>query len=190
MDCRNAYQDIPMKFLLYSVLMLCFVIVVPGCAPDSQPQQTSAERREARKKKPAQKKPPETPKPAVQADTKPYSYTSAGKADPFRPLVVDTSTLKAAAAQPRDRSFLTPLQKYELKDLKLVAIVVGEGEPTAMLEDPTGYGYVVRKGTLVGPNDGIVERILPNGLVIREKMYNSLGEVEPSISTLTIQHVD
>ena len=68
---------------------------------------------------------------------------------------------------------MTPLQKYDLDDLKLVAVVVSDGEPTAMLEDPTGYGYVVRKGSLVGPNEGVVERVIPTGLIIKEKMYNS-----------------
>jgi type IV pilus assembly protein PilP len=82
------------------------------------------------------------------------------------------------------------LQKYELIDLKLVAVVVLDGDPTAMLEDPTGYGYVIRKGVLVGPNDGVVERVTPTGLIIKEKIYNSVGEFESKISTITIQHVE
>jgi Tfp pilus assembly protein PilP len=59
-----------------------------------------------------------------------------------------------------------------------------------MLEDPTGYGYVVRAGILVGPNDGVVERVTRSGIIVKEKIHNSLGEVEPRISTLTIQPVE
>ena len=181
-----------MRYLLYIMFITCIVIVVAGCTPDAQPPQNSEARREARKK--AMEKKGNAPKAAAvekaQPDKEPYSYTSAGKPDPFVPLIADILANSKAPASERDKEYLTPLQKYELKDLKLVAVVVSDNEPTAMLEDPTGYGYFVRKGMLVGPNDGVVERVIPNGLVIKEKFYNSLGEVEPKISTLTIDHVE
>jgi type IV pilus assembly protein PilP len=182
-----------MRYILYIALIISFIIVVTGCTPDAQPPQSSETRREARKK--AREKKVSAPQAAAveksKPDMEPYSYTSAGKPDPFVPLIADIlAKSKASASNSRDKEYLTPLQKYELKDLKLVAVVVSENEPTAMLEDPTGYGYFVRKGMLVGPNDGVVERVIPNGLIIKEKFYNSLGEVEPKISTLTIDHVE
>ena len=182
-----------MRYILYIALIFSFVIVVSGCTPDAPPPQSSETRREARKK--AKEKKVSAPVVAAvetsQQEKEPYSYTSAGKPDPFVPLIADIlAQSKATASSSRDKGYLPPLQKYELKDLKLVAVVVSDNEPTAMLEDPTGYGYFVRKGMLVGPNDGVVERVIPNGLIIKEKFYNSLGEVEPKISTLTIDHVE
>ena len=190
-----------MRYLLRSITVLCFIIALAGCTPDSQqPQNADAQPSPNSVARRASKKKAMTEKAAVseaaaekqpQQEKAPYSYTSAGKPDPFNPLIADPSIkLKAGAPESRNKEFLTPLQKYELKDLKLVAVVVSEREPTAMLEDPTGYGYVVRKDTLVGPNDGIVVRVIPTGLIIKEKIYNSLGEVETKISTLTIQHVE
>ena len=181
------------RFIVSIALIISFVIVVAGCTPDAQSPQNAETRREARKK--AREKKDSAPEAAAvekaQSEKEPYSYTSAGKPDPFVPLIADIlAKAKASASSSRDKEYLTPLQKYELKDLKLVAVVVSDNEPTAMLEDPTGYGYFVRKGMLVGPNDGVVERIIPNGLIINEKFYNSLGEVEPKISTLTIDHVE
>jgi type IV pilus assembly protein PilP len=182
-----------MRYILYLAFISSFVIVVAGCSPDAQPTQNAEARREARKKLKEEKN--STPEAAAveksQQDKESYSYTSAGKADPFVPLIADIlAKSKADSARDSDKEYLTPLQKYELKDLKLVAVVVSDNELTAMLEDPTGYGYFVRKGMLVGPNDGVVERVIPNGLIIKEKFYNSLGEVEPKISTLTIDHVE
>lgn len=182
-----------MRYLVYIMFITCFVIVVAGCTPDAQPPQNSEARREARQK--AREKKVGAPEAAEveksQPDKEPYSYTSAGKPDPFVPLIADIlEKSKASASNSRDQEYLTPLQKYELKDLKLVAVVVSDNEPTAMLEDPTGYGYFVRKNMLVGPNEGVVERVTPDGLIIKEKFYNSLGEVEPKISTLTIDHVE
>lgn len=182
-----------MRYLLNIMFITCFVIVVAGCTSDSQPPQNPEAQREARKK--AREKKNSAPEAAAveksQPGKEPYSYTSAGKTDPFVPLIADIlAKSKASASNSRDQEYLTPLQKYELKDLKLVAVVVSDNEFTAMLEDPTGYGYFVRKGMLVGPNDGVVERVIPDGLIIKEKFYNSLGEVEPKISTLTIDHVE
>jgi len=186
-----------MRYLLYIVLIVFVFFTAPGCSSEDQaPQRPSIERRvAAKKKKTRTKKAPVTEQASSAdkqtADTDKYSYSSAGKPDPFRPLIADMVTRTATARdRTSDRAFLTPLQKYELKDLKLVAVVVSGDEPTAMLEDPTGYGYMVRKGTLVGPNDGVVERVTQTGIIIREKIYNSLGEIETRISTITIQHVE
>lgn len=182
-----------MKYLLYMIIAAMVLMAAPGCTDGDQPQQTSTvERAQRRKsKKASQKTQPATEQASKQdqQQAEKFSYSSAGKPDPFRPLIADTVT-KLATDDDRDKRFLTPLQKYELKDLKLVAVVVAGDEPTAMLEDPTGYGYFVHKGTLIGPNDGVVERVTDTGVIIREKIYNSLGEIEPRISTLTIQHVE
>lgn len=182
-----------MKYFLFSTLIVYLLIAVPACSPDPQPeQQTASESPLAKKRSKKQQATAEEAPKTGQAQTaeQPFSYSSAGKADPFRPLIVDTAAKKASEARSRDQEFLTPLQKYELKDLKLVAVVVAENGPTAMLEDPTGYGYVVRTGMLVGPNEGVVERVTRTGIIVKEKIYNSLGEVESRISTLTIQHVE
>ena len=180
-----------MKYILYITIAICFFITAAGCTPDAQQPQKNAVSRRATKKKARTKKVTAPVSDAVKKpDKEAYSYSSAGKPDPFRPLLADSSIKTKAPAHKRNTAFLTPLQKYELIDLKLVAVVVLDGDPTAMLEDPTGYGYVIRKGVLVGPNDGVVERVTPTGLIIKEKIYNSVGEFESKISTITIQHVE
>jgi len=106
-------------------------------------------------KKPEQ---PETPR-----------YSSAGKRDPFRPL-----SLRPKAAQ-RARENLSPLERYEIGQLKLVAIVWNIKEPKAMVEDAVGLGYIVKMGTLIGPNDGKVKAIKPSEVVIEESFTDFYG---------------
>jgi len=96
-------------------------------------------------------------------------YSSVGKRDPFRPL-----SLKAKASQ-RARENLSPLERYELGQLKLVAIVWDIKEPKAMVEDGTGLGYVVKIGTLIGPNEGKVKAIKPTEVVIEEQVTDFYG---------------
>jgi len=96
-------------------------------------------------------------------------YSSVGKRDPFRPL-----SLKAKASQ-RARENLSPLERYELGQLKLVGIIWGIKEPRAMVEDATGLGYVVKIGTLIGPNEGKVKAIKPAEVIIEERFTDFYG---------------
>jgi type IV pilus assembly protein PilP len=96
-------------------------------------------------------------------------YSSAGKRDPFRPL-----SLKPKAAL-RARENLSPLERYDLGQLKLVAIIWDIKEPKAMVEDATGLGYIVKLGTLIGPNEGKVKAIKPNEVVIEESLVDFYG---------------
>lgn len=96
-------------------------------------------------------------------------YSSAGKRDPFRPL-----SLKPKASQ-RARENLSPLERYEIGQLKLVAIVWDIKEPKAMVEDATGLGYILKVGTLIGPNEGKVKVIKPAEIVIEESFTDFYG---------------
>jgi len=53
----------------------------------------------------------------------------------------------------------TELQKLALSQLTLTAIVQAEGMAWAMVRDPKGRGFVVKKGTRIGTNGGVVDRI-------------------------------
>src|SRR3989304_1888877 len=96
-------------------------------------------------------------------------YSSVGKRAPFRPL-----SLKPKVSQ-RARENLSPLERYELGQLKLVAIVWDIKEPKAMVEDAPGLGYIVKVGTLIGPNEGEVKQIKPGEVVIEESSVDFYG---------------
>jgi len=53
----------------------------------------------------------------------------------------------------------TELQKLALSQLTLTAIVQGKGMAWAMVRDPKGRGFVVKKGTRIGTAGGVVDRI-------------------------------
>jgi type IV pilus assembly protein PilP len=116
-----------------------------------------------------------------------YSYDATGKPDPFVSLITETPARQQGIPEKQTKP-LTPLQKYDLKELKLVAIIKSGDNSSALLEDSLKYGYIVNEGMLIGKNDGVIKKITENGLVVEEKFYNSIGEIETKISTLTIQH--
>ncbi len=96
-------------------------------------------------------------------------YSSAGKRDPFQPL-----PLKVQAKR-RLRENLSPLERYDLGQLKLVGIVWEVKAPRAMVEDAAGLGYVVGVGTSIGPNDGKIKEIKPTEVVIEETYIDFYG---------------
>ena len=128
-------------------------------------QATLAPKAQAKKEGEASALPPKVSEPA-----EPPRYFSAGKRDPFRPLA---SKAKGAAARPREN--LSPLERFELGQLKLVGIVWDIKEPRAMVEDGLGLGYIVKVGTPIGPNEGKVKAIKPREIVIEETYTDFFG---------------
>jgi Tfp pilus assembly protein PilP len=53
----------------------------------------------------------------------------------------------------------TELQKLALSQLTLTAIVQADNKAWAMVRDPKGRGFVLKKGTRIGTNGGVVYRI-------------------------------
>lgn len=97
-----------------------------------------------------------------------YRYDARGRRDPFR-SVLDTVKSKERLAD------LPPLQRVEIIDLKLTAIVWGSMGASAMIKTPDGKGYTVKAGTLVGPNKGVIESISKTGVMIREDAVDIFG---------------
>jgi len=101
-----------------------------------------------------------------------YIYNPEGRRDPFR------SPLLGLQAKRKKTTGLTPLQKRSLSELKVIGIIWSGDEYVAMIETPDGKGYVVRKGTPVGPDGGVVTKITKDAIIIEEKFVNIYGKQE------------
>ena len=96
-------------------------------------------------------------------------YSPVGKRDPFQ-----SAPMRAKASR-RPRETLSPLERYELGQLKVVGVVWNVKEPKAMVEDSSGLGYIVKVGTPIGPDDGKVKEIKPNEVVVEESYVDFYG---------------
>jgi type IV pilus assembly protein PilP len=95
-------------------------------------------------------------------------YDPAGRRDPFAP------TLQQLSAGQVDLT-LPPLQRVNLTDMNLIAVIWGAYGYTAMVQMPDGHGYTVRKGTRIGPNNGIVSAVTEKGIVVQERFTDVYG---------------
>jgi Tfp pilus assembly protein PilP len=92
------------------------------------------------------------------------SYNPTGLADPFKPFVQIGSPGKTVKGLPR-----TPLQEYDLSQLKLTAIIwTGGADGRAMVEDSAGKGFTLKKGTYIGKRGGKVKAIQLDRVIIEE----------------------
>lgn len=97
-----------------------------------------------------------------------YAYSPIGKRDPFR------SPLEEFNREDQGQQ-LTELQRFEIDQLKLVAIVSRVATPYAMVEDPNSKGHTLTRGTLIGKNWGKVSQITGDCVEIKEDYRDYTG---------------
>jgi type IV pilus assembly protein PilP len=103
-------------------------------------------------------------------DTAIREYAAKSALDPFKPLIQEKKETSAPEIQKPNKPLriLTPLEKMELSQIKLVAVVIMEDRKIAMVEDATGKGYEVGIGTYMGKNEGQVMQIAFDSIVVKE----------------------
>ena len=107
----------------------------------------------------------------------PAMYNPKGKIDPFEPLISERPTIALKKSKRKRRAPRTPLEKIDLSQLKLVAIVLASSGNRALVEESSGKGYVVKKGTYMGTNSGKVVKIEKNKVIVAEEFEDYRGNV-------------
>jgi Tfp pilus assembly protein PilP len=99
-----------------------------------------------------------------------YHYDPTSKRDPF------VSPFRSTAEQPIPEEAKTPLQRFDIGQLKLVGIIWQMAEPKALIEDSEGLGYIVTRGTLIGSKGGVIKVIEPKRVVVEEYEADFYGK--------------
>jgi type IV pilus assembly protein PilP len=117
-------------------------------------------------------------------------YDPQGRFDPFEPLFKDEDTAQSAAVSKdkrKKRTPQTPLERVAISQLKLSAIMRTAKGNSAIVEDASGKGYVIRKGTYIGLNSGQVVKIDKDHVEIEEETENVMGELVIQNTELKLQ---
>lgn len=108
------------------------------------------------------------------------SYDVSAHRDPFEPPRL------SGAVNAR-----TPLENYQLGQLKLVGVVAQSAEGyRAMVEDSAGLGYIITTGTPIGSSGGVVRSIEPRRVVIEESTRDFYGDVKPKEVVMELPQED
>ncbi len=106
----------------------------------------------------------------LQVPNEGYAYVPGGRRDPFTPIIIKEEKKVGPGTK-------TPLERFPITEFKLSGIVWGGLGYRAVLEGPDGKGYFVRRGTIIGPNRGVVKEITQNSMIIEEKFKDPTGEL-------------
>jgi type IV pilus assembly protein PilP len=149
-----------------------------GCGEES-PAPRSAAPQKVAAPTPRAVAPPSAPETAEPPPPR-YVYDPSGRRDPFEPL----TTIKKPIAQ-QDVP-LTPLEKFDLGQLRLIGVIIGKGEPRAMVIAPDGKSYILKKGVKVGRNDGRVVGIKDDAVLVEERFFDFSGEIRKSVESIQL----
>ena len=130
------------------------------------------------------KKKAEAPAPVVSEASIDYSYNPIGKRDPFK-----STATESTAGIDKDEGVVCPdpLCQFDVDDLTVVAVVSGDANPLAMLEDKTGVGHIVHRNSKVGKQGGKVTQILRDCIVVTSFITGADGKAQPNKSNLCVR---
>jgi len=154
-------------------LLAGFVTAAPAATPPAaKPAEVKPAVQQEAKQEARQEAPP--------LEMPDYRYDPKGKIDPFKPFVrleLPTPSKKGPEIK-KLTGHLTPLQRVALDKVRVTGIAGSSSKRVAMVEDGGGggKGYLVYLGTLIGENGGKVIQILPDRVIVEEKLGESKGK--------------
>jgi len=111
-------------------------------------------------------------------DGTPPIYDPTGKINPFEPLFREQQGLAKKSKKKIKRVPRTPLERIDLAQLKLVGIILASSGNRALVEESTGKGYVIKKGTYIGTNGGKIVKIQKEIVYVEEKFEDVFGKIQ------------
>ncbi len=170
-------------------------LALVGCGEEEAPAPAPVAAKRPQAEAPKEK----APEAVVAGPAYVYSYNPMGRRDPFRSPIEDI-----VRENPQPGAQVTacnePLCQWDIDQLKLVAVVTGDANPMAMVEDPMGRGHIVRRNTRMGRQGGKVTQILREEVIVTETtttadrvVYNPVklelkqegGRVDPAYDLMT-----
>ena len=159
------------------VLVLALIFSSAGCGNEKAPQKVKKVIPKVAAKK-VKADAVETPQDEP-VETK-YKYVVEGRRDPFVSLLKIREPLNDEA-EPE-----TPLQRFGLKELQLIAVVLGQNEPRAMVVAPDKKAYTLVAGVKIGRNRGHVVEITENKVVVEERYRDFSGALRTELKEIAL----
>jgi Tfp pilus assembly protein PilP len=100
-----------------------------------------------------------------------YIYDPTNKTDPFKSFL----TIREEQAKSKAKTYLETL---ELSQLDLTVTVVSSKSKWALVKDSKGVGHVIKEGTPIGTNNGVVYKISQGEIIIREQHKDFRGQMQ------------
>lgn len=170
-----------MRTTVFSMLIPLAAVLLLGCGEEKPPMAVLP---------PVAKGPAKTAAADTAAQTTAsvmYMYSPVGKRDPFRGLYMEGSQAARTESGDAPPVCSEPLCNFDLNDLTVVAVVSGDANPLAMVEDKTGTGHMVRRNTKIGRQGGKVTQILRDCIVVTSFVSGPDGKAQPNKDSMCVK---
>lgn len=165
-----------MMTVLFRLMVICLLLLLFGCGeepvskvPTVAPQKVRPVKTETQKKE---------RKTEEQKDV--FVYSPIGKRDPFESLLKEGKQTRASSV-PK-----TPLEKFDLGQFRIQAILLGKGAPRAMVSAPDGKNYILQPGLKIGKNNGVIKDITEKSIIVEESTFDLAGNPIKGIQSISI----
>ncbi len=162
-----------MRYLPFLLLLSVFA----GCFPEYQSNKASSMQTNLEKER---AKIIDEIKKKTEIIKEDYIYSVINKRDPFQNIFMKTGISNSDSIV--DESIKRPgvekigrthdLQRFDIDELKLTAIIYGTAARRAILVDPTGKSHIVKEGQFLGKNYGKIASIKADKLIVNEETYD------------------
>jgi type IV pilus assembly protein PilP len=170
-------------FFLRAVLATALASLLVACGEDTPPPAPSTPAARGGAKAAAAQA--ET---TTSASSVTYMYNPVGKRDPFRGIYMEGGGPRPESGGGEAAPVCTePLCNFDLNELTVVAVVSGDANPLAMVEDKTGVGHMVRRNTKIGRQGGKVTQILRDCIVVTSFVSGPDGKAQPNKDTMCVK---
>jgi type IV pilus assembly protein PilP len=112
------------------------------------------------------------------------SIDFSGRKDPFKAFVVETKSVPVFKRGPGYG--LLPIQNYEVGQFRVLGIIAGLKENSALVVDPGGKAYVVKSGMEIGKNGGQIQKISTTSIEVMEQYRDEIGKIRKRTVILTL----
>ncbi len=158
-------------FILFSIISL-------GCKDKAAPDKASVTQKPAATGSSA---PATVQSELPKVEKEIYVYDPKGRRDPFLSLVQVTQ------AKPQRKKGASPVENFDIDEIKLIAIAWDNQQYYAMITLPDNKSYTIKKGMTLGPNDGKVIDITRDSMSVREQVKDYRGQIKSKDTILKLR---
>ncbi len=110
-----------------------------------------------------------------------YEYALKGRRDPF------VSLAQAKKAKPKMKPGAGPTEKFDVDEIKLIAITWDAQQYYAMITLPDKKSYTIKNGMSIGLYDGKVIEITKDSVLVREQVKDYRGQTKTKDTILKLR---